>query len=91
MGAIRSRASGRPASGPTPGPFIPEPEVDEYHSFTVHARAEITFAAAKELDLQASPFVKGIFRLRSVPSLLRGEPFRPQGSSSSLDETLAGG
>lgn len=71
--------------------FMPEPEVDEYHSFRVHAPAAITFAAAKELDLQASPFVKGIFWLRSVPSLLHGEPFRPQGSRPILEETLAGG
>lgn len=71
--------------------FIPEPEVDEYHSFRVRAPAAVTFAAAKALDLQASPFVKGIFWLRSVPSLLHGEPFRPEGSRPILAETLDGG
>jgi hypothetical protein len=45
--------------------------------------------AAKQMDLQASPVVKAIFWLRAVPALLRGEPFRPQGSRGILEETLA--
>jgi hypothetical protein len=69
--------------------FLPDPEVDEYHHFRVQAPAAVTFAAAKQMDLQASPVVKAIFWLRAVPALLRGEPFRPQGSRGIVEETLA--
>jgi uncharacterized protein YndB with AHSA1/START domain len=71
--------------------FLPNPEVDEYHQLEVRAPAAITLAAAKELDLQASPIVKCIFWLRAIPTLLRGEPFRPQGSRGLVAETLAQG
>jgi hypothetical protein len=60
--------------------FIPDPEVDEYHQFEVISPAAITFAVAKGMDLQASPVIKGIFWLRAVPALLRGQPSRRQGS-----------
>jgi len=69
--------------------FIPDPEVDEYHQFKVGAPAAITLAVAKGMDLQASPIIKGIFWLRAVPALLRGEPFRRQGPRGLLEETLA--
>jgi hypothetical protein len=68
--------------------FLPHPEVDEYHSLEVHAPAAITFAAGTHMDLQASPPIKAIFFLRSIPTLLQGKPFRPQGSLGILDETL---
>jgi len=68
--------------------FLPNPEVDEYHQLTVGAPAAITLAAAKQLDLQASPIVNAIFWLRAIPALLRGEPYRPQGSRGIVEETL---
>jgi uncharacterized protein YndB with AHSA1/START domain len=68
--------------------FLPNPEVDEYHHLKVGAPAAITLAAAKELDLQRSPIAKAIFWLRAIPVLLRGEPFRPQGSRGIVAETL---
>lgn len=68
--------------------FLPEPEVDEYHRLKVRAPAAVTFAAAKQMDIQASPVVKGVFWLRAVPFLLQGQPFRPQGSRSIVAETL---
>jgi hypothetical protein len=68
--------------------FLPNPEVDEYHRLNVRAPAAITLAAAKELDLQRSPIAKGIFWLRAIPTLLRGESFRPQGSRGILEEAL---
>jgi uncharacterized protein YndB with AHSA1/START domain len=71
--------------------FLANPEVDEYHQLEVRAPAAITLAAAKELDLQTSPIVKGIFWLRAIPTLLRGEPFRPQGSKGLVADTLAQG
>jgi uncharacterized protein YndB with AHSA1/START domain len=68
--------------------FLPDPEVDEYHQIKVRAPAAITLAAAKETDLQSAPIAKGIFWLRAVPALLRGESFRPQGSRGIVAETL---
>jgi hypothetical protein len=68
--------------------FLPNPDVDEYHQIKVRAPAAVTLAAAKETDLQASPIANAIFRLRAVPALLRGGPFRPQGSRGLVEETL---
>ena len=68
--------------------FLPNPEVDEYHQIKLRAPAAITLAAAKETDLQSAPLVKAIFWLRAVPTLLRGAPFRPQGSRGIVAETL---
>jgi hypothetical protein len=71
--------------------FIPQPEVDEYHQIKVHAPAPVTLAVAKDMDFQVSPIVRGIFWLRALPALLRGEPFRPEGSKGILEETLGMG
>ncbi len=68
--------------------YLPNPEVDEYHHITVGAPAAVTLAAAKETDLQASPIAKAVFGLRAIPALLRGEPFRPEGSRGIVEETL---
>jgi hypothetical protein len=68
--------------------FLPDPEVDEYHQITVDAPAAITLAAAKETDLQGGPVASAIFWLRAVPALLRGEPYRPEGSRGIVAETL---
>jgi len=71
--------------------FLSDPEVDEFHHFKVNAPAEITFEAAKNLDLQASPLVKAIFWLRGLPALLQGTQLRPNGPRGIIDETLANG
>jgi hypothetical protein len=71
--------------------FVPHPEVDEYHSIDIAAPAPMTLEAAKGMDLQSALLIKAIFFLRAIPSLLRGEPFRPEGSQGILDETLAQG
>jgi uncharacterized protein YndB with AHSA1/START domain len=68
--------------------FLPNPEVDEYHQLEVRAPAAVTLAAAKETDLQGGPIAKAIFWLRAIPALLRGEPFRPEGSRGIVEETL---
>ena len=56
--------------------FLPRPEVDICHRIRVDARAAATFAVAREFDLQRSPVVRVILMLRTLPSLLRGEPLR---------------
>jgi hypothetical protein len=68
--------------------FLPLPEVDECHRIRVSAPEAVTFAAACELDIQRSPMVRGIFMLRTLPTLLRGGP--PRGPSRGLlAETLS--
>ena len=71
--------------------FMPQPEVDEYHAIEVAAPADRTLETAKRADLQAALPIKAIFFLRAIPALLRGEPFRPEGSRGLLEETLAQG
>ena len=68
--------------------FLPDPEVEEYHRIPVRAPADVTLAAARELDLMRSPVIRGIFLLRALPTLLRGRPFRPGGSRGLVEETL---
>src|SRR5206468_10087365 len=43
------------------------------------------------MDIQASPVAKGIFWLRAIPDLLRGEPFWSQGPTGIVAETLGMG
>ena len=81
----------RHPSDPLVDRFLPDPVVDEYHSLRVTAPAPMTFEAAKKMDLQASPFVKGIFALRAIPTMLKGEPLRLGGSEGIIKDSLAGG
>ena len=60
--------------------FMPEYEVVERHHIRVDAPAAVTLDAASEIDLQASPVARSIFRAREV--LLGATPDetpRPQG------------
>jgi hypothetical protein len=86
------RRYGRPAraqSGdPSPlDPFLPQAEVAERHEIEVAAPADVTFAVARELDIQRSPLVRAIFAVRTLPSLMRGAP--PRRPASLLSETQA--
>jgi hypothetical protein len=46
--------------------FMPDCEVRERHEVRVAAPAAVTFAAARELELQRSPLIRGIFRAREL-------------------------
>ena len=46
--------------------FLPDCEVRERHEVRVAAPAAVTFAAARELELQRSPLIRGIFRGREL-------------------------
>jgi hypothetical protein len=70
--------------------FIPVYEVAERHEIRVAAPASITLAAAKEVDLQASPINRAIVAVRTIPSWLAGEPPRAP-SPGLLAETLGMG
>ena len=71
--------------------FMPKPEVDECHTVHVDAPADLTFAAAKALDLQASPVNAAVIALRTLPARLRGEEVREEASEGLLAETRAMG
>jgi hypothetical protein len=60
--------------------FLPDPEAGERHHVRVDAPAEITLAAACDMDLESSAIVRGIFKAREL--ILGAEPAemaRPRG------------
>jgi hypothetical protein len=60
--------------------FIPTYDIAERHHIKVNAPAEITFAVAREMDLNQSRLVRAIFRAREI--VLGAEPdavARPRG------------
>ena len=67
--------------------FLPECEVLERHQTRVDAPVHLTYAAARALDLQASPVVRGIFRGREI--LMRAAPAEARTPQSLVDEVLA--
>ena len=68
----RTSKVGRP--DPLIDRFMASYEVRELHETKVAAPAEVTYAAARELDLQRSGVVRAIFRAREL--LMRAEPPR---------------
>lgn len=52
--------------------FMPVYEVSEYHAIAISAPADVTFSAAKEMDLFGPRPVRIIFKLREL--ILRSEP-----------------
>jgi hypothetical protein len=68
--------------------FMPTCEVAERHEIGVEAPAELTFAAARDMDVNRSALVRTLFAVRTLPSRLRGESPR-QSSTPLLVETLA--
>jgi hypothetical protein len=67
--------------------FMPEAEVAERHETVVAAPAELTMAAARELDIFRSPLVRAIFAARALPARIGGAP--PRQPASLLSETQA--
>lgn len=66
--------------------FMPEYEVRERHEAAVAAPADVTFAAARELDLGHAPLVRGIFTARQ---LFMGGRAASAPSRPFVDETIA--
>jgi hypothetical protein len=64
---------------------MPSFDVREYHEATVQAPPEVTYAAARELDLRRSPLVQSIFRARQL--LMRGRA-APAGTGGSFMEEV---
>lgn len=69
----RAGRSAAEAASPLLDRLIPDAEVAERHERRVDAPADITFAAARELDLNRSPLVRAIFAARTLPPRRRGE------------------
>lgn len=67
--------------------FMPEYEIVERHSVRVAAPAAVTFAAARDIDLQASPVVRAIIRAREV--ILGATPVERPRTRGLLAETQA--
>ena len=67
--------------------FMPDCEVAERHEIVVAAPAELTMAAAREMDLFRSPLVRAVFAVRTLPARLRGAAARKP--APLLSETLA--
>jgi hypothetical protein len=77
----------RGAPDPLLDRFMPDYEVAERHELRVHAPADITFLAARDLDLSRSLIVRAIFAGRS---LLMGAPAaRDDGPAALLEKALA--
>jgi hypothetical protein len=67
--------------------FLSDCEVLERHQTHVNAPVHATYAAARALDLQASPVVRGIFRGREL--LMRAAPTEARAPQPLVDEVLA--
>ena len=66
--------------------FMPKYEVREVHETPVSAPAEITYAAAKELDLHRSTIIRAVFTGREL--LMGAERPKRERHSRFLDEVL---
>ena len=67
--------------------FMPACEIAERHEIVVAAPADLTMAAAREMDIYRSTLVATVFAVRTLPARLRGAASRSP--SSLLSETLA--
>ena len=56
--------------------FMPEYDIVERHRIQVRASATVTFRAAAEIDVEASPIIRAIFRTREL--VMRAHPTRPR-------------
>jgi hypothetical protein len=67
--------------------FMATYEIAERHEVRVSAPAELTIAAARDMDVYRSHVVNAIFAIRTLPSRWRGVP--PRKPADLLQETLA--
>jgi hypothetical protein len=69
--------------------FMPDYEVSERHEIAVDAPAEVTFAAARAMDVNRSPVSRAIFAARTLPARLLGHEVERREPRSLVDETQA--
>jgi len=65
--------------------FMPHYEVCERHQIAVAAPADVTFAAAREMELASSRIVRAIFKAREL--VLRSQPDARKRPTGFLEET----
>lgn len=68
--------------------FIPEYEVSDRHSIEIAAPAELVYQAAREMDINRAPLIRGIFAVRSLPARLRRRRLE-RAAVSLVEETSA--
>ena len=71
------RSPRAPGRDPLLDRFMPSFEVGERHETVVNAPADITWAAARSLDLRQSPIIRAIFRGRELLMRARPAPGQP--------------
>jgi len=67
--------------------FMPQYEIREHHRILVAAPAEVTYAAARALDLQRSRAIRGIFRARQL--IMGASPTAGPTSPTFLEQALS--
>jgi hypothetical protein len=67
--------------------FMPQYEIREFHETRVAAPAEVAFAAARELDMQGSGFLRAIFKGREL--LMGADSSKSRRAQPFLSEILA--
>lgn len=77
------------ASDPLLDALMPRVDVAERHEIVVNAPADVTYAAARDLELSRSPIIRLILAARTLPSRLGGEPEPTAHPVGIVDETLA--
>ncbi len=68
----RRGAGGASAPGDILDGFMPDCEISERHAVEVAAPADVTFAAARAMDVNRAALVRAIFAVRSLPARLLG-------------------
>lgn len=84
---------GHPQSTPDTEPpdaeldrLMPRYDVVERHHIEVHAPAPVTLAAAREMDMRATPVARAIFRAREI---VMGSQAEPRSSAGFVDDMRA--
>lgn len=71
--------------------WMPAAEFAERHAIRVAAPPERAWDAVRTLDLGASPVVKTLFALRSLPALFAGARMRGRGLGTTMERLLQNG
>ena len=79
-GAPRSAARG---GDPLLDRFMPDYDVCERHEIAIAAPADVTFEAAKQMELEGSPLVHAIFKARELIMGAKADATRDRAASSS--------
>jgi hypothetical protein len=71
--------------------WMPASEFAERHAIRVAAPPARAWEAVRTLDLSASPVVRGLFALRSLPGLLSGRRMQGRGLGTTMERLMENG